>query len=145
MVHVKNSILIEKDLAEVFKVAADFESYPEFIPTYKSVQILERQGDELLIERVGLAGGREVKWRSRVVIKENKSIKAVQLEGPLAGMEIEWSFEEAAQGTLVLLTHNFEYRKIPLIGSLIGRLIVKRIVSRMADDTLKAIKKRVER
>ncbi|MEW6606211.1 MAG: SRPBCC family protein [bacterium] len=144
MIQTKNTIIINKDIDKVFEIATDFERYPEFIPTYKKVKIIEKNADNIIIERSGMAGGKEITWRSLVKLEKNKSITAEQLAGPIPGMKIEWLFEEVGNTTKITLIHNFEYKKIPLIGPIIGKFIVAKIVYKMADDTLKAIKNRVE-
>ncbi len=144
MISVRNEIIVDASVSVVFNVASDMERYPEFIPAYKKVRIVEQDGQRMIIERVGLVGKREVKWKSEVMIEAEKTITAVQLEGPLKGMMIKWQFEERDGRTRILLVHDFEYKRIPLIGNLIARLIIARMVSRMADETLAGIKRRVE-
>lgn len=143
MVRAEDTILIIKgDVKDVFNVSSDFEKYPEFIPTYKRVRILSKEGRKMIVERESSSG---YKWKSRVFVdKDSRSIKAEQLEGPLKGMKIEWEFIEVEDGVKIVLTHEFEYKKVPLIGNLVGRLIVSRIVKKMAMKTLEGVKKRVE-
>jgi len=144
MIRTLNSIIIKASLDKVFSVATDMEKYPEFIPSYKKVKILSRNGNKMIVERIGSVGSKSVYWKSSVSLEPNKSITAEQLEGPIKGMQIKWLFEDTKDGVKITLTHDFEYKKIPLIGNLIGRLIVARIVKQMAKETLKGIKTRVE-
>lgn len=145
MTYIENSLIIHKQLAEVFKVSADFEQYPQFLPSVKKVQILERDGNKMIIKRTGVAGSKkEVSWKSEVEVKENEWIKATQLEGPIPGMKVEWKFNDVSDGTRIIISHDFKYNKIPFIGELIGRTIVAKIVGQMADNTLAAIKKKLE-
>ncbi|MDI6703194.1 MAG: SRPBCC family protein [bacterium] len=142
MIHTEDTIVIKGNVDEVFEISSDVERYPEFIPTYKEVRILSKEGPEMIVERESEAG---YKWRSRVFVdKDKRLIKAEQLEGPLKGMKIEWKFAEIDDGTRIVLTHDFEYKKVPLIGNLIGRLIVSRIVKKMATQTLEGVKRKVE-
>jgi len=143
MIQIENIIIINENMNKVFEIAADFERYPEFISTYKEVKIVEKQGDKMIVERKSLVKGKEVKWRSAVTIEPNKSINAKQLTGPIPGMKIDWLFEKLEGGTKITLIHSFEYKKIPLIGTLIGKLIVAKIVYKMAEETLIGIKNRV--
>lgn len=143
MIRVENTITINEDVNKVFELASDFEHYPEFIPTYKEVKIIEREGNKMIVERKSLVKTKEIRWRSCVVIEPNKSIKAEQLEGPIPGMKIEWLFEKIDGRTKITLIHIFEYKKIPLIGHIIGKLIVANIVYKMAEETLMGIKNKV--
>lgn len=144
MIRIENNVIINENIDKVFEVSVDFERYPEFLPIYKEVKILEKQGDKMIVERKSIVGKKEVKWRSSVIIEPNKSIIAEQLEGPIPGMKIEWLFEEIAGKTKITLIHNFEYKKIPVIGHIIGKLIVAKIVCKMAEETLRGIKAKIE-
>lgn len=144
MIKVENTICIKAKRDRVFSVVSDFEAWPQFIPTYKEVKIIEREGNKMVIERKGEVGGKDVLWRSEVELFPSDLIKSRQVTGPIPDMEIEWRFEEAKEETKIILTHSFEYKKIPLIGNIIGHLIVAKIVKRMAQGTLIAIKRRIE-
>lgn len=124
MIRTENIIIINENINKVFEVAVDFERYPEFIPTYKEIKVVKKEGNKMIVERKSVVGKKEVKWRSSVIIEPNKSITAEQLEGPIPGMKIEWLFEEIEGKTKITLIHNFEYKKIPVIGHIIGKLIV---------------------
>ena len=123
-------------------MSSDFEAWPQFIPTYKEVKVIERKGNKMVIERKGSVGGRDVLWKSEAELFPSERIRSKQVIGPIPDMEIEWLFEDVEEGTRIRLIHNFLYKKPPLIGWIIGRLIVKRIVSGMAQKTLEAIKKK---
>ncbi|MEW6102712.1 MAG: diguanylate cyclase [bacterium] len=94
---------------------------------------------KMIIERKGEIKGKPVFWRSEVEIFPQNLIKAKQTKGPIPNMEIEWQFEEKEKKTEIVLIHKFRH-KILIIGDLIAGIFVKK----MADETLKAIKKRVE-
>ncbi|MFH0775444.1 MAG: SRPBCC family protein [bacterium] len=143
MIKVENTIYIKAKRDMVFSVVSDFEAWPQFIPTYKEVKVIERKGNKMVIERKGSVGGREVLWKSEAELFPPDLIKSRQIVGPIPDMEIEWLFEDLGEETRIRLIHSFHYKKPPLIGWVIGRLIVKRVVSAMAQKTLEAIKKRV--
>lgn len=142
MIKVENTIIIPAKREKVFSVSTDFEAWPQFIPTYKEVRIIERKGNKMVIERKGSVGLREVLWRSEAELFPSQRISSRQVIGPIPDMEIEWLFEDVQEGTRIRLMHSFSYKKLPLIGWVIGRLIVARVVSGMAQKTLEAIKKK---
>lgn len=144
MIKVENTIIINTPKEKVFSVVSDFESWPRFIPAYQEVKIVEKEENKMVIERKGTVRGKTTLWRSETELIPPNSIKSRQIIGPIPGMEIEWHFEEIGDETRIILIHNFEYKKVPLIGGIIGRLIVAKIVRRMAQDTLEAIKRRME-
>ncbi|MEW5767820.1 MAG: SRPBCC family protein [bacterium] len=144
MIRTENTIIINAPGDKVFSVVSDFEAWPQFIPAYQEVKIVKKEDNRLVIERKGEVRGKPVFWKSEVKLEPPASIKSKQVEGPIPDMEIEWCLEETEGGTRIILSHNFEYKKIPLLGYIIGRLIVAKIVYKMADETLQAIKNRVE-
>jgi ribosome-associated toxin RatA of RatAB toxin-antitoxin module len=114
------------------------------MPQYSEVKIVEREGNRMVIERKGTVRGKEVFWRSETEVRAPNMIKSKQVVGPIPDMEIVWEFEAREKKTYIRLIHRFEYKKIPVIGGLIGRLIVARIVKKMAQETLEAVKKEAE-
>ena len=144
MIKVENTVYIKAKRDKCFSVVSDFEAWPQFVPMYKEVKVIERKGNKMVIERKGNVGGREVFWKSEAELMPPDVIRSRQIIGPIPDMEIEWRFEDELEGTRIRLLHSFHYKKPPLIGWIIGRLIVKRIVSGMAQKTLEAIKRRVE-
>jgi len=93
----------------------------------------------MVIERRGEIRKKPVSWRSEVEITPPGLIKAKQVKGPIPNMEIEWHFEEKENKTEITLIHKFRH-KIPIIGDLIAKIFVKK----MAQDTLEAIKRKAE-
>jgi len=151
MVNVENTVVINAPREEVFSLACDFESWPEFMPSYKEVKIVQRSEDRMVIERKGEVRGKPVFWKSEVRLEPPNMIKARQVEGPIPDMEAEWFFEALNGETKIVLIHSFEHKKVPLIGAkipligeIIARLIAAKVVRRMAQETLEAIKRRVE-
>ncbi|MEW6102711.1 MAG: SRPBCC family protein [bacterium] len=136
---VENRIVVNSTRDKVFSLVSDFEAWPSFIPAYKEVKIVERKENKMIIERKGEIKGKQVFWRSEVEIFPQNLIKAKQTKGPIPNMEIIWQFEEKEKKTEIVLIHKFRH-KILIIGDLIAGIFVKK----MADETLKAIKKRVE-
>ncbi|MEW6007213.1 MAG: SRPBCC family protein [bacterium] len=136
---VENRIIINRTRDKVFSLVSDFEAWPNFIPTYKEVKIVEREGNKMVIERKGEVRGKPIFWRSEVFLSPPDLIKARQIKGPIPDMEIVWYFKEKENKTEIILIHKFRH-KIPIIGDLIAGILVKK----MAQETLKAIKRRIE-
>ena len=103
MIKVENTVVIDAPQKEVFSVASDFESWPEFMPSYKEVKITEKTEDRMVIERMGEVRGKPVFWKSEVRLEPPNMIKARQIKGPIPDMDIEWLFEEVEGGTKIVL------------------------------------------
>ncbi len=148
MVHLEDSIIINKEVATVFKAALSFEKHPQVIPTLKSIEILKQEGNKFLVERRGVRRGflgqeRPTRWKSAVEFSENQWIRAEQLEGELKGMKIESVFQAVPEGTKIVLSHDF-LLPIPIIGGLISKYYVAGIVNRLARIYLEGMKKLAE-
>jgi ribosome-associated toxin RatA of RatAB toxin-antitoxin module len=116
MIKVENAIYIKAKMERVFSVVSDFEAWPQFVPMYKEVKVVERKDSKMVIERKGDVGGREVFWRSEVELIPPDLIRSRQVIGPIPDMEIEWRFEEVEEGTEVRVLHLFN-SKTPFIHS----------------------------
>jgi ribosome-associated toxin RatA of RatAB toxin-antitoxin module len=146
MIQTKSEVIINANLTKVFDISADIEKYPEFIPVYKEVKILERKGNTLIVQRIGIVNNKQVRWKSEIKINPYHSIEAVQLQGPLKGMKVVWQFERIDnEKTKIILIHYIVYKKIPILGKLITRFIIANIIKKIAEETLEAIKNRVEK
>jgi coenzyme Q-binding protein COQ10 len=77
----------------LFDLVADIERYPEFLPHWREVRILESGGDRLYVQQRLDAGPVPVRFHTRVAFEPQRRIRIVTEDGPLRGMEIEWRFE----------------------------------------------------
>lgn len=140
--YMENSILIESDKMKVFDVIADVEKWPEFLAVHRNQEILSIDKEDNVI-KIALERRGKVKWRLLITIdKNNKAIVSRQTQGPVKGLEARWKFEELPQGTKLILIHKFNY-KVFLIGKLM-EVIAAKIIKRLARNTLRSIKRRVE-
>src|SRR5262245_40844971 len=108
MTTLKHAVEIEKPLEDVYALARQVDRYPEFLPGYLESRILDRRDGRLLLERKAIIQGRLFQWKSWVAFQTNKTIFFTQVEGPLKGMRVEWSFRALAERrTALTLTHVF--------------------------------------
>jgi ribosome-associated toxin RatA of RatAB toxin-antitoxin module len=139
--HLENSIVIKSKLEDVYALAEDVESYPEFIPGYEGSKVLSREENKATIERVAEIMGNQITWKSVATFHQNESIEFEQIEGPLRGMIAKWTFQQAPEGTKIVITHDFKL-KTPIPGWQTESIIEG--VSGTADTALKSLKKKVE-
>lgn len=86
---------------ELYRVAADIERYPEFLPNCTATRIRERNGDAWLVDNVFKWGPVPLKFQTRATMRppfaiDIRSVNALGLDFALG-----WRFEETDGGTNV--------------------------------------------
>jgi coenzyme Q-binding protein COQ10 len=104
---------------QLFELVADVERYPDFLPYWSDVRILESGGDRLYVQQQLDAGPVPMRFRSRVALEPASLIRITTEDGPLRNMEIEWRFEPAGQGHCRV---ELRVRREPVRGLLRGPL-----------------------
>lgn len=147
MATVRSSIEIDGPLEQVYALAKDIESFPEFMPDLKSVKIVERSedGNRVVSEWVGVVKEFKtlVKWTEEDTWNDAAHTCTFRLvKGDYSKYSGEWRFTELGGRTRFESEIEVEY-DVPLIGALIKGLIAKKMKENV-DNMLAAIKARVE-
>lgn len=143
--HIENEILIRGPYESIFKAASKIECWPEILPHYRWVRILETRGTARVAEMAARRDWIPVKWVSIQETNEvERWIRYRHIRGFTKGMEVEWTFQPEREGVLVQIVHDFQLNW-PIIGRplsqhVVGKFFVKAIASR----TLATIKQRIE-
>ena len=144
---VESCVVIRGDLEEVFRLARNVESFPEFMPDLKSVTVLERNenGTRTVTEFVGIIKEFKttMKWSEEDLWDvQAKTCKFNLVKGDFKTYSGHWTFEEVDGGTKFKSVIEYEY-DIPMIGPLIKALIQKKMQQNV-ENMLAAIKDKVE-
>ncbi|MEE4013641.1 type II toxin-antitoxin system RatA family toxin [Roseibium sp. FZY0029] len=111
---------------EMFRLVADVERYPEFVPLCQDLQVRGRK--ELDGGRTVLVADMTVAYKlfketftSRVELRpQERTILVEYLDGPFKHLENRWTFEEAGEGACTVGFYiSYEFRSKTL-GSLMG-------------------------
>src|SRR5580692_1503530 len=97
MPSVDTSIWISAPMDRVYEIAKDNASYPDFINDVQSVTVIEKQGNRVVADYVGIVPQflLKVRWRQEDVWDDaTHSSKFKQLQGDYDRLEGTWSFEE---------------------------------------------------
>lgn len=146
MPRIDSHLLVNADVDRVFALARDIERFPEFMPDLKSVRILEREGNRVISEWVGVITRfhHEMKWTEEDIWDEAaRTCTFRQIKGDFQQYEGIWRFEPAPEGTAMHLQIDYRY-EVPLIGPLI-RALVERLMQENAEAMLSAIKAQAEK
>ena len=107
----------------IYRIVADVERYPEFVPWCAGLRILGREptswGEVLLAETlVGYKALRE-RYTSRVELEPFRRIDVTHTEGPFKQLENHWRFAPAGNGCRVDFSILFEFRS-RILGRVAG-------------------------
>jgi ribosome-associated toxin RatA of RatAB toxin-antitoxin module len=141
----ENSIWMKAPSQVIYDLAAEVERWPEILPHYRWVTLLERNGNRKLVEMAASRDGFPVKWQALQVLDPvTPSIHFAHVKGITKGMEVQWSFREQDGGTLVRIDHQLDL-KWPLIGAWAAdHIIGPQFVANIAGKTLRRIKQLAE-
>ncbi|TYC65688.1 type II toxin-antitoxin system RatA family toxin [Stappia sp. BW2] len=116
---------------EMFRLVADVEHYPEFVPLCQDLQVRGRK--ELDGGRTVLVADMTVAYKlfketftSRVELRpQEQTILVEYLDGPFKHLENRWTFEDEGEGTCTVGFYiSYEFRSRTL-GSLMGVMFEK--------------------
>lgn len=147
--HTENEILVRADAADVYGLAAAVERWPQILPHYRWVRVLEEDGEgRRLVEMAALRGRIPVRWRAEQrLFPDVPRITFKHVGGVTKGMEVEWAFAPLDDGVRVSILHDLErgLASWPLIGGFAAeRIVGPFFVSNIAGKTLRRIKELAE-
>jgi hypothetical protein len=133
--------LVRAPMRLIFEIARQVEYWPALLSHYRSVRFGERASDGGGIVRMSANRPFGVLnwptwWLSRMSVDERApAIRFQHIGGVTKGMDVEWSFHAAEDGTRVRLLHVWDGPHWPLIGvvaatAVIGPIFVHGIASR---------------
>lgn len=133
-----------------FAAATDVEHWPALLSHYRWVRMLERRGDEGVVEMAAWRPFGPLNyptwWVSEMRIdREARAVHYRHVRGITTGMEVVWQLRSVNGGTDVTIVHQWSGPGWPLIGRkaadwVIGPVFIHGIASR----TLAGIAKYVE-
>jgi ribosome-associated toxin RatA of RatAB toxin-antitoxin module len=142
---VESSTWIDAPIAKVYEIAKDNESFPEFMKDVKSLELVERDGNRVVCDWVGVVPQFliKVRWRQEDVWDDEKRVCHFrQVQGDYDKMEGHWKFVEENGGTRFDSFLEYEYH-VPTLGPLVKK-VIHGIVVKNLDNVLAAIKERAE-
>jgi ribosome-associated toxin RatA of RatAB toxin-antitoxin module len=147
----ENTVEMAGDLDHIVVLAADVERWPEILPHYRWVTLLEGGGDRKTVEMAARRGRIPVKWRAIQEIERGGTTPVIRYRhiwGVTKGMDVAWTFDPAPGTVTVRIDHDYT-PAWPVIGRLVGppiadHIIGPQFVGAIAGKTLQTIKAIVE-
>jgi ribosome-associated toxin RatA of RatAB toxin-antitoxin module len=142
--HTENSIEIRGDVKRIFRVAAQVDKWPDILPHYRWVRVLQRKKRRTTVEMAARRGRIPVSWAAVQEVFPYERITYKHIKGFTTGMDVTWSFKPVQERVQVVITHDFSLAW-PLVGSFVSKYIVGALfVKPIASRTLRHIKLTVE-
>ncbi len=140
-----NQIEIAGTFETIFELAANVARWPEILPHYRWVKILDPQPAEMTVEMAARHKGIPLWWRARQRVRRSEHrIEFTHIQGITKGMEVQWTFDPLGAKPnvwLVQIHHQFNPSWPPLIGPWIAENVIgKQFVHQVANKTLNRIK-----
>ncbi|MEO8193357.1 MAG: SRPBCC family protein [Gemmatimonadales bacterium] len=114
----------------MFEVAKKVEEWPAHLAHYHFVRFRERASDggglvEMSADRPFGPVGWPTWWLSEMSVDDGApAIRFRHIGGITKGMDVEWSFRAAPEGTLVRILHVWDGPDVPLVGIPVATLLI---------------------
>ena len=91
--HTENGIEIRGDVKRIFQVAAQVDKWPEILPHYRWVRVLQRKRRRTTVEMAARRGRIPVSWTAVQEVFPYERITYKHIKGFTTGMDVTWSFK----------------------------------------------------
>lgn len=156
VVRTVDELFVQAPVAQIFELAADVEQWPAHLSHYRYVRFVE--GGDAGVRLVEMSANRPFGlvdwptwWTSRMSLvgpqeSPRPAVRFTHVAGVTTGMEVEWTFEPARNGTLVRIVHVWNGPAWPLIGEVTARYLIAPVfVHGIASRTLAGLARVAER
>lgn len=143
--HAQRSVDVDAPPAKIYALAQDVARWPELLPHYRFVRVLEESDGERVIVMAARRGWIPVQWRARQTLDPaTPRIGFEHLSGWARGMKVWWDFERRGETTRVTIAHDFERGGGPLVAWFDRRVIGEYFIQSIAGETLGRMKQLAE-
>ncbi len=145
MSRLRNEIAIAAPPQAIYSRASATERWPQFLPHYRYVRVLENRGDRRLVEMAARRGIIPVRWRAEQANDADlPSIRFTHVCGWTKGMEVEWRFTPMEGVTRVSIDHIFP-ADYALPEPIARHVVASFFIDHIATRTLHCLKELCER
>jgi ribosome-associated toxin RatA of RatAB toxin-antitoxin module len=142
--HTGNSIVIQAPPETIFDTAADLEFWPKILPHYRYIHYLERNVNRNVVIMAATRSGIPISWTSEQIIdRERFEVRFHHLKAWTKGMRVVWTFKPIANGVLVEILHDLNFRVRPL-APIAEPIISNFFIGNIANKTLHCMKAYLE-
>ncbi len=137
-------------VARVLHAAEEVERWPELLPHYRWVRILDRRGERAVVEMAAWrpfgALNYPTWWVSEMwVDRQAPAVHYRHVRGITTGMDVVWRFVQHGEETEVTIVHDWTGPSWPLIGKLAAESVIGPVfIHGIASRTLAGIRRAIE-
>jgi ribosome-associated toxin RatA of RatAB toxin-antitoxin module len=137
-------------IGRAFGAAREVERWPEFLPHYRWVRMLERRPDGGVVEMSAWRRFGALSWPTwwvseMTVVPAEHVIRYRHVRGITTGMDVEWRLVPDGDGTEVRLVHEWTGPRWPLIGRVAANQVIGPVfIHHIATRTLAGVKRHAE-
>jgi len=145
LVTVTASAEMQVDPSTVWHVISDYDHLAEFIPDMRSSRLIQRDGDQVLVEQTGVFGilffQQHIEVKLAVVEFPLQRIVAHAIGGNLKELEGHYELESLPAGTIRL---SYSGRLVPdfPVPPIVGNIMVRRLLARQFTAMVREIVRR---
>ena len=120
----RNTVEIAAPPQAVYALAAATERWPEILPHYRYVRVLDDDGATRTVAMGAWRDCFPIAWVARQTNDPGTPhIAFHHVRGWTRGMDVEWIFEEHDRGTRVTIEHRLQFR-FPVAAKWLGKHVV---------------------
>lgn len=117
----------------MYRIVADIERYPEYLPWVLALRVLSRAENEMTAEMLVGYGAFRERYTSKVTLDPAaRSIDVVEIKGPFRRLENHWRFTREGEGCRIDFSIGFEFRN-PLLQAAASKAFEK-VMLKMTDS-----------
>ncbi|HZO93035.1 MAG TPA: SRPBCC family protein [Candidatus Baltobacteraceae bacterium] len=137
----RNAVDIAAPAEAVYALGAATERWPELLPHYRYVRVLERRGEARVVAMGARHGIVPLSWTAEQTNDpRTPRITFRHVRGWTRGMDVEWRFDPIPGGTRVTIEHRLRF-EFPLAAEWLGRHVVSDVfIHGVASRTLARMK-----
>jgi uncharacterized membrane protein len=142
----RNTVDVDAPADAVYALASATERWPELLPHYRYVRVLEQRGDTRLVAMGAWQDVFPIRWvAEQTNDARTPHIAFRHVAGWTRGMDVEWLFERRPTGTRVTIEHRLAFR-FPVAAEFFGKHVVSGyFIHGVAARTLARMKEIAER
>ncbi|MBA2469168.1 MAG: hypothetical protein H0V37_07160 [Chloroflexia bacterium] len=142
-----NTVEMAGNLDTIVALAVDTERWPEILPHYRWVTLLDGGGDHKTVEMAARRGRIPVKWRAVQDVERDGPTPIIRFRhigGVTKGMVVAWTFAPGPASVAVTIDHDFT-PPWPIVGNAVANHVIgPHFIEAIAGRTLATIKAIVE-
>lgn len=121
---------------QLFDVAADIESYPQFLRWWQQARVRERDGERWVVDNTVALGPMRLQFESEALRQRPQRLEVSSRQAPFRHLQLSWQFEPQPAGCRVQLSVELELR------SSMMQLMLERAVTGFLGEILFAFEAR---